>query len=93
MTFYLICYDITDDRRRTRVAKLLEAYGLRVQKSVFECVLDERHRERLQARLLKLLDPRKDQLRFYPLSDRCRSQVAILGIQPKFAIDDISIVV
>lgn len=31
----LVCYDITDDRRRTRVAKTLESFGDRVQYSVF----------------------------------------------------------
>ena len=36
--FYLICYDVVNDRRN-RVSRLLEGYGLRVQKSVFECVL------------------------------------------------------
>ena len=34
--FYLICYDVVNDRRRNRVSRLLEGYGLRVQKSVFE---------------------------------------------------------
>jgi CRISPR-associated protein Cas2 len=33
---YLICYDITDDRLRTRLAKRLEKAGcVRLQKSVF----------------------------------------------------------
>jgi CRISPR-associated protein Cas2 len=36
MNSYLICYDITDDRDRNRVARLLERYGDRVQYSVFE---------------------------------------------------------
>ena len=36
MSTYLICYDIADDRDRTRVARLLERYGERVQYSVFE---------------------------------------------------------
>ncbi len=36
MNTYLICYDIPDDRDRTRVARLLERYGERVQYSVFE---------------------------------------------------------
>ena len=42
--FYLVCYDIVSDRRRNKVSKLLEAYGLRVQKSVFECVLDDKEK-------------------------------------------------
>lgn len=36
MNSYLICYDISDDRDRNRVARLLERYGERVQYSVFE---------------------------------------------------------
>ncbi|HDG96778.1 MAG TPA: CRISPR-associated endonuclease Cas2, partial [Desulfobacterales bacterium] len=35
--FYLVCFDIVDDRTRQRVVKVLKGYGHRVQKSVFEC--------------------------------------------------------
>ncbi|QNH54167.1 CRISPR-associated endonuclease Cas2 [Selenomonas timonae] len=34
---YIICYDIKEDRIRTRVVKYLEARALRVQYSVFTC--------------------------------------------------------
>lgn len=36
---YLVCYDVTEDRERNRVVKVVEAYGLRIQFSVFECRL------------------------------------------------------
>lgn len=91
--FYLICYDIVDDRRRARVARLLEAYGVRIQKSVFESVLDPAQYEKLQTRLLNLLDRREDQLRFYPLSEPCRNKVIVLGIQPDFQIDDPALII
>lgn len=91
--FYLVCYDIVSDRRRNKVSKLLEAYGLRVQKSVFECVLDDKQQEFLQKRLLQLLNKREDQIRFYPLSAPCRSKVVILGIQPAIAVDDAAFIV
>lgn len=90
---YLICYDIVDDRRRTKVSKLLEAYGLRIQKSVFEVVLNKNQYEKLENRLIKLLDTSEDQLRFYPLSAHCRGKVKILGFQPEFAVDDKIIIV
>ncbi|HIK13503.1 MAG TPA: CRISPR-associated endonuclease Cas2 [Oscillatoriaceae cyanobacterium M33_DOE_052] len=90
--FYLICYDIVDDRRRQRVAKLLETCAVRVQKSVFEAVLDEKQYEQLHNRLLKLLNKREDQLRFYPLSAHSREKVNILGIQPQFTVDDPAII-
>jgi len=86
--FYLICYDITDDRRRTKVSKLLEAFGMRVQKSVFEAVLNQNQYDKLHKKLSNLLDEKQDQLRFYPLPANSRYQVKILGTEPEFAIDD-----
>ena len=91
--FYLICYDIVNDSRRNKVSKLLEAYGLRVQKSVFECVLDDKQYENLSKRSLKLLNKHSDQIRFYPLSAHCRCKVVVLGIQPEFAVDDAAFIV
>ncbi|MBD2580131.1 CRISPR-associated endonuclease Cas2 [Oscillatoria sp. FACHB-1406] len=93
MTLYLICYDITNDSRRTKVAKLLEAYGLRIQKSVFEVIADEQQYSKLAQKLSKLLDLKQDQLRFYPLSERCRRDVKILGVLPEFAIADAAFIV
>jgi CRISPR-associated protein Cas2 len=66
--FYLVCYDIVSDRRRNKVSKILEGYGLRVQKSVFECVLDEKQYETLSKYLTRLVNKREDQVRFYPIS-------------------------
>jgi CRISPR-associated protein Cas2 len=37
--FILIIYDISDNKRRNKFAKLLEGYGKRVQKSAFEALL------------------------------------------------------
>jgi CRISPR-associated protein Cas2 len=88
--FYLICYDIADDRRRDRVSRFLEGYGLRIQKSVFECVLTPDQSALLQRRLQtpRYLNPSEDQIRFYPMSPRHRQMVLILGIQPQRQIDD-----
>ncbi|MDJ1168742.1 CRISPR-associated endonuclease Cas2 [Roseofilum sp. BLCC_M154] len=93
---YLICYDIVCDRRRTRVARVLESYGLRVQKSVFEAVLQPHEYQKLHQKLQSLLvreaTPQEylecDQLRFYPISEHSRTRMSILGVQPNFAIDD-----
>lgn len=35
----LVMYDISDNKRRTKLAKLLLGYGVRIQKSVFQCEL------------------------------------------------------
>jgi CRISPR-associated protein Cas2 len=44
---YLACYDVADDKERDRVATVLEGFGLRVQKSVFECRLTRSAAERM----------------------------------------------
>jgi CRISPR-associated protein Cas2 len=72
MTLFIICYDIPDDRRRNRVAGLLEGYGDRVQKSVFECHLDRRREQLLRQSLQALVEPTEDKLRYYPLCDKDR---------------------
>ena len=52
---YLVTYDITEPGRLRRVAKVLKRYGLRVQKSVFECEIDERLYKELRTRLERIL--------------------------------------
>lgn len=91
--FYLICYDIVLDRRRNKVAHLLEGYGMRVQKSVFECVLSPDQREMLQRKLNRYIKPEEDQVRFYPLSPRYRQKVLVLGLQPQREVDDVTFIV
>ncbi len=43
---YLVCYDISDDVRRSRVLKTMKGFGDHLQYSVFECVPVERDRPR-----------------------------------------------
>ncbi|MGD1932545.1 MAG: CRISPR-associated endonuclease Cas2 [Leptolyngbyaceae cyanobacterium] len=91
--FYLVCYDVVLDRRRNKVAHLLEGYGMRVQKSVFECVLNADQRDLLQRKLSRYIKPEEDQVRFYPLSPRYRKKVLVLGQQPQRAVDDVTFIV
>jgi CRISPR-associated protein Cas2 len=92
-TFYLVCYDVVSDRRRNRVANLLKGYGLRVQKSVFECVLNESQYEMLNQKLKKYLKKEEDQVRLYPMSGYTREKVVILGMQPLREVDDVAFIV
>lgn len=59
-TLYLVTYDISDERRLSRVAKVCEGFGRRLQKSVFECPLTDvdlvQLRERLRAEVKKDVD-------------------------------------
>jgi CRISPR-associated protein Cas2 len=55
MSRYLASYDIQDDRIRTRVARVLMRYGVRLQWSVFEVDVDPEDVVELQTRVGRLL--------------------------------------
>ncbi len=33
---FIICYDVSDDKKRSKLSKLLKAFGIRTQYSLFE---------------------------------------------------------
>jgi CRISPR-associated protein Cas2 len=69
---HVIVYDIENDRTRTRVATLLEGYGRRVQKSVFECRLGTSELKELVGRMQKeLADDTEAQVRVYQVCQKC----------------------
>ncbi|HXG22459.1 MAG TPA: CRISPR-associated endonuclease Cas2 [Methylomirabilota bacterium] len=78
--FYLVTYDISDDRRRSQAAKILEDFGDRVQYSVFEMELErfEQFTE-MRCRLEKIVDLKTDSVRIYFLCQGCHTKVTILG--------------
>lgn len=79
--FFLICFDISDDRIRYRVVKLLKGYGVRVQKSVFECGdLTEERFLKLKADIADLVDQTEDSVRFYLLCRGCVRKVEYTGL-------------
>lgn len=77
--FYAISYDIRDDRRRLKVAKVLKDFGQRVQLSVFEAILSPSELVRLKKRLTSILDPAQDSVRLYPLCGACLTGIEIMG--------------
>ncbi len=70
--FWVISYDIGDARRLRRVARLMERFGTRVQKSVFECCLAPDDHRTLEKELALLLESPPDTVRWYPLCGDCR---------------------
>ena len=78
--FWIVSYDIPNDRRRGRVSKLLEGYGRRVQYSVFECDLDDDDKlKTLEKRLRREVDDDEDDIRLYPLNRADLKRVRLLG--------------
>ncbi len=76
----LLVYDVSDERRLRRVARVCEAYGQRVQRSVFELHLQPGQLTALQARLRELLSPAEDKVRYYRLCAADASDVAVDGL-------------
>ena len=71
---FLVCYDVKTEtregrRRLRRVAKVCESIGQRVQKSVFECQVNEAQYEELERRLVAEIDLEYDCLRLYRIPE------------------------
>lgn len=82
----LVTYDVstiqkTGVRRLRRVARACEDYGVRVQKSVFECQVGQTEWVRLKDRLLKEINPDEDSLRFYYLDETAKQKTEHYGIE------------
>lgn len=63
---YAVVYDISSNRERSRVAKLLKGFGFRIQQSVFECRLDRKGKRDL-LRELRALDIETGFVKVYKL--------------------------
>lgn len=79
--FYLVCFDIVDDRIRYRAVKILKSYGVRVQKSVFECsALTEEQFLKMKQRLEDCIENTEDSVRYYFLCRHCINKAEFSGI-------------
>lgn len=77
---YMICYDITENRVRGRVAKILEKIGRRLQYSVFCVEITEKECQGLRQELLRLTESsKKSLLMIIPLCSSCYSRIWIEG--------------
>lgn len=77
--FTLIAFDVSDNRRRRQVARVLLAAGHRVQRSVFEAWLTPAQRQRLERRLAEVLDPEHDRLDVFVLRPLDADRIVVEG--------------
>ena len=68
-SFYLIIYDITDDKKRKKISDLIDGYGTRVQYSSYEVWLTEMQLHTLLEKINRMYNE-KDSIRIYKLSQR-----------------------
>jgi CRISPR-associated protein Cas2 len=79
-SLYLIAFDIVENRTRYRCVKQLLNYGQRVQKSVFECILNDAQFLELKNKLDNLINPECDSLRYYLLCKNCAQNILVTGL-------------
>lgn len=92
----LVTYDVVTKtaagrKRLRKVAKECENYGVRVQNSVFECVVDATQLKQLKLRLIDLINANEDSLRFYQLGNNYQSKVDHIGAKETIEVEDVLI--
>lgn len=81
-TCYVIAYDIPNDKRRTKVHRVLTGFGKWTQYSLFECFLTRKELIILRSKLAEHLVNAEDSVRFYPLCANCVTKVETVGGPP-----------
>jgi CRISPR-associated protein Cas2 len=67
----LVAYDIADPGRLRRIARIMEDYGLRVQKSIFEVQISLNGLAQLRRCAEEVMDLAEDGVKYYPLCRSC----------------------
>ena len=85
----LVTYDVATEtpegrRRLRRIAKTCCNSGQRVQKSVFECLVQPAQWEQLRKDLTDIMNPQEDSLRFYFLGANWKRRVEHVGCNPGY---------
>lgn len=76
---HVIAYDISDDGRRARVAAVLQAYGERVQRSVFVATIEEDMLQEARGRISQIINPDTDSVYIFRQCAACWEAVGIYG--------------
>ena len=89
----IVAYDVRTDeakgrKRLRRVAQVCKDFGQRVQKSVFECQVNEMKYEELRRRLLREIDDEEDNLRLYRLTEPREAHVETYGLSRTVFFDE-----
>ena len=82
VTYDVDTSDVAGQKRLRKVAKICERYGMRVQNSVFEVVLDAAQLVVLKRELEKVIDMAQDSVRFYRLGNSYENRIETMGKRP-----------
>ena len=95
--YLLVTYDVATstpagERRLRRVAKICLDYGQRVQNSVFECKVAPADYVAFKKRIITVIEPATDSVRFYNLGNKAREHAEHIGKNEDYDIDGILLV-
>lgn len=79
----LVIYDVSESKNRYRISKILESYGIRIQRSAFECLLTKTQIKTMTEKLKKYIDIASDRLDIYRFSEQTHSES--FGYKPELA--------
>lgn len=82
VTYDVDTTDYAGARRLRKVAKTCERYGVRVQNSVFEVLVDAAQLVTLKGELSKIIDHDHDSVRFYRLGNSYQNRIDTMGRAP-----------
>lgn len=88
VTYDVSLTDTSGQKRLRRIAKICQNYGVRVQNSVFECVVDETQYVLLRNKLKKEIATDQDSLRFYRLGNNYKDKVEHYGVKREIRVDE-----
>lgn len=77
--FVVVVYDVSNDKRRTKLYKELKKFGTAVQFSAFECLVTSKEVEQMEAVIKDVVDCDKDKVRLYSVCNSCYGRVKNIG--------------
>ena len=76
---YIVCYDVSDDKRRRKISELLDGYGDRIQDSVFELPVESSLMDECLDQLTDFVKKSEDNVAIYRLCSSCDSERTYFG--------------
>ncbi len=91
---YVVSYDISSDKLRGKIFKLLKNYGKHIQFSVFECELSGKQYSTLYRELMGLMQGQPEgNIRIYDLCGMCSKNIRVIGVAEKQKEEEDEIIV
>ena len=88
----IVAYDITDDKRRRQLVKLLKGFGVRTQYSFFECLLSDAQLVKLKQGIRAIVSKDEDRVGIMHVCAPCFSRIFRIGYRPPAMFDETDVI-